>query len=901
MVTRSYLLWLILLVVLSRRSLSAATEDPVRTFVAEDSHGKAIRLRDDRRPALYTKLFGDCQGDSSLNITRFDAGYYKDNMTVAFHFEGSTAVQQDSVMLHIGVFAYGESRFDITLDPCLSNIKNLCPMRAETPIYANGIMPVGHDDVSGIPDIAFSIPDFEGQAMLRVFSNTTQSQIGCYSAVVTNGATFSHPIKISSVLGAFTAIAALSSTVVAIYGTDASSTRTHYAHSLSVFVVLSTFQHIYFTGALSMNWPSILAAFWSNYAWSAGMIYNQKMQDSINQFIGNDRGNISLVGGSQSGLASGTTDGGSNAFEIYHRDPVSRTLSPEILKQWDLSKRAENYLQVRDDAGASVGFPWYGSPVESGLPLPGNYSGFPGILSMERIPASNACMTGFLWVLVLLAGILTAIMAFKWLVEALILLKIVKTDRLALFRQNWLRYTWMAVGRSLFFAFFMMLFLAVFQFALGGTKGAIAIAALVFILFLVTLTGIAGYAIRCRLKIGHFIADRYVLVLEKRNRLKAIPLFKVTVANRADADDKGAQPATFMIRLPWWRIRHANFNSDQPNVHDDEDYLQKFGWLSARFRRTRWWFFAAWLIYELIRACLLGGASGHPMPQIIGLFAIELVALIAMAWMRPFEATRLNALMVYSLGFSKVSTVALASAFYPPFNLERITATVIGVIIIAIQAILTILLLIAIVVGAVSSYISITRHRRDDESRPRSWMPLRVKYIAHVDQKALDLPPPPKQTTTSETELLSSTFYVSSVRRYPKIEDEILHPGINNYNRSESTASIPYREQSSQTALAAIRSRAESARSNPSYYSSPYGVRPARSSISSRYITDTSERITNSGASVSGYSSTSTSTPPLRSWNYTPRNIIPPNTSSHPLTGVAGPSTTPPRGRRPTR
>jgi hypothetical protein len=78
--------------------LFAGAINAVQTFTVKDDHGRPIELRDDRRPALYTKNFGDCQGDSLLNLTRFDAGYYKDNMTVAFHFEGNTAIQQDTVM-----------------------------------------------------------------------------------------------------------------------------------------------------------------------------------------------------------------------------------------------------------------------------------------------------------------------------------------------------------------------------------------------------------------------------------------------------------------------------------------------------------------------------------------------------------------------------------------------------------------------------------------------------------------------------------------------------------------------------------------------------------------------------------------------------------------------------------
>lgn len=60
--------------------------------------GETVYLLDDRRPSLYTANFGDCLGSSLINVTRFDAAYYKDNMTVLFHLEGSTAVKNESLM-----------------------------------------------------------------------------------------------------------------------------------------------------------------------------------------------------------------------------------------------------------------------------------------------------------------------------------------------------------------------------------------------------------------------------------------------------------------------------------------------------------------------------------------------------------------------------------------------------------------------------------------------------------------------------------------------------------------------------------------------------------------------------------------------------------------------------------
>ncbi|KAH0254087.1 hypothetical protein KCU71_g22472, partial [Aureobasidium melanogenum] len=68
----------------------AAASD-TRYVTTTNAAGQTVYLADDRRPSLYTGQFGDCKGSSAVNVTRFDAAYYKDNMTVLFHLAGNTA------------------------------------------------------------------------------------------------------------------------------------------------------------------------------------------------------------------------------------------------------------------------------------------------------------------------------------------------------------------------------------------------------------------------------------------------------------------------------------------------------------------------------------------------------------------------------------------------------------------------------------------------------------------------------------------------------------------------------------------------------------------------------------------------------------------------------------------
>ena len=86
------------LVLLACQQVEAQSSEYPGWVEAFDQDGQQIWLRDNRKPSLYTGDFGDCQGDSVINVTRFDAAYYRDNMTVMFHLQGNTALTNESLM-----------------------------------------------------------------------------------------------------------------------------------------------------------------------------------------------------------------------------------------------------------------------------------------------------------------------------------------------------------------------------------------------------------------------------------------------------------------------------------------------------------------------------------------------------------------------------------------------------------------------------------------------------------------------------------------------------------------------------------------------------------------------------------------------------------------------------------
>lgn len=686
-------------------------------------------------------------------------------------------------------------------------------MNSSIPITGSATIPIGPNSISNVPNIAYSIPDFEGSATLRIFSNATQTQIGCFQAVMRNGHSFSHPAAVGSVLGVFTAVALAASFATAIYGVSVSEIRTHYAHSLSMLVVFEVFQSIFFSGALSLSWPSVLPAFWSNFAWASGQIHASTVIDSINNFVGVS-GNSSQVGGAGS---VDLNNAGGLETQIYGRsiDGSSEISFTEIIQRVTSSV----YKRVAKESSSQFSSNrWAGSPISPGLPLPGTIDGFVGVLAKIGVPAADAFLNGFLWFMILIVILIMAVVLFKWSLEFLVRFKMIQNDRFMLFRNYWLGFMGIIILRSMLIAFFMIMTLTLFQFSSGGKGGVLAIATIVFVIFFGGIFGTAFYACYSRLRLGKYTSEADRIHFQHKSVMRVIPWFK-TVRQSSLVNDDMKTKSAGSVSFP--RLHFANNDPENKSIHEDEGYIKRFGWLSSRFRRSRWWFTAVWVIYQFVRACFIGGARGDPAAQVFGLLIWEIIAFVAIIMINPFESVRNTALAVYMLGVSKVTTTGLSVAFLPQFKVARIPATAIGIVIIVIQGLLVIGLMILIALGAISTYMSVTRNR--EHVRPRDLETLRVKYFGIMDRKATDLPPPPPPAPEP---LKEPYFDVLTVRRAPKIEDEDVVPDIQD---------IPHQEPDPQPSVANRASRAGSVGSYRSTYGSvPFGARVHRASWSSR-------------------------------------------------------------------
>lgn len=145
-------------------------------------------------------------------------------------------------------------------------------------------------------------------------------------------------------------------------------------------------------------------------------------------------------------------------------------------------------------------------------------------------------------------------------------------------------------------------------------------------------------------------------------------------------------------------------------------------------------------------------------------------------------------------------------------------------------------MLIAVVVGAITSWMSVRRYKETENFHPRKLANKRTKYFAQIEQKSTDTPlekvkPAEPVVVADKSE---KYFSVTSIRRETKIEDDDIVE--DNFPLEEVEEKMPEEQRASMEThnVRASRpaSRAHSVRSQRSASNLPYGARRHRQSWS---------------------------------------------------------------------
>ncbi|EPX70832.1 Trp-like ion channel [Schizosaccharomyces octosporus yFS286] len=393
-----------------------------------------IKKRPDNR--LYTAEYTSCMQDSLVSFDRFDATYYSRNLSIVLDIHGRSNLDAN-VTFDIVVDAYGSQRARFTFDPCDMNLGNVCPIKKDSIIEAQGVLPISYQDVKMVPNLAWTIPDFEGFVKFRMYrtedlenSSINEAQsLACISASLKNGHTFQKRVILAlSIFSFCLAIVGFLGFCAIGMKHDLYMLRPVITNSMPSIQYIVDFLHcIVLTSAVGVEQPKILVSWSSNFAWIIGLIPDKKLKNSINSFLKHSGG-----------------------------DRNSRSI--------DIQRRTTTAFKSEDS-------------------IIGTYSGLVGLANKLHIPSNDLFTLSLIWFVIsigIIGGIMFGFLCINTLFQKLYFKHLPSCNNNAV--ECWKRLLCNALMKWVFLCLPILIMFSCFQFTLRDAYGPVILAAILLAL-----------------------------------------------------------------------------------------------------------------------------------------------------------------------------------------------------------------------------------------------------------------------------------------------------------------------------------------------------------------------------------------------------------------------------------
>ncbi|TGO46307.1 hypothetical protein BCON_0332g00070 [Botryotinia convoluta] len=152
-------------------------------------------------------------------------------------------------------------------------------------------------------------------------------------------------------------------------------------------------------------------------------------------------------------------------------------------------------------------------------------------------------------------------------------------------------------------------------------------------------------------------------------------------------------------------------DGDVSGLYEKKDNWLKYSMFYENYKKDFWWLFVPAIIYMFAKGCVLAAADGHGLTQTVAQLIIECLMLSLLLWSRPYERKSANVINMFVQAVRVLSVICIL-VFVEELGIAETTQTVTGVVLIAIQSVLTGTLAILIGVNAVISIIKQNPHRK---------------------------------------------------------------------------------------------------------------------------------------------------------------------------------------------
>ena len=399
-----------------------------------------------------------CKENSQLSPNNFDVVFNPDDRSL--HYTVDVATEMDGfIYADIDVWAYGFKVITKTVDLCSLNWKQFCPVHPGN-IQIDSIEYISKEYTDEIPGIAYTVPDIDGYAKVRVYSDQGE-YLACMQIFFTNGKTVTHN-GVKWVTAIIAGIGLLVSAVMSTFGNSTAASHIA-AVTVSLFlyfqsVVVVSMEHVH-------RVPPIAASWAENLAWSMGLIRVSFMQKIFRWYVQSTGGTPSLY------LTSKT-------LSILAQKRFD-SFVPSFLKKRDVYYDDNAIIVVDNDSGG-------GDDDDDGV-LFGNVNTliFRGIERLgHRLGIENTSIvcTGFTF-FVLCGYVLAGFIIFcKCAVDLCIRNGWMKKNKFQGFRRGWNVILKGALMRYIYIGFTQLLVLSFWEFTRNDSPAVVLIACLFFLL-----------------------------------------------------------------------------------------------------------------------------------------------------------------------------------------------------------------------------------------------------------------------------------------------------------------------------------------------------------------------------------------------------------------------------------
>ncbi|TQB74086.1 hypothetical protein MPDQ_005142 [Monascus purpureus] len=600
-------------------------------------------------PASATRLIRSnslnlCQQSTNFTATYFSAIFTPNNRSLLFNFDAVSQIT-GYVTADLTLTVYGYEAYKKSLNPCeYTDMSGLCPMNAGKLELTNSPIDVPADVIDDIPGIAYTVPDLDAKIRVVIKKNDTNEPITCVEANLSNGKTVYQP----GVSWATAVIAGLGMAASAITsGLGYSNTAAHVASgALSLFSFMQT-QAIF--GMTSVAMPPIVEAWTQNFQWSMGIIRIGFLQTICTWYQRS-------TGGTASTLLSELS-----------------TTSVEVLKhkKRSLASAAESISGTLVKRLADEGKATSGNAVVRGIARVGFKAG---------IEETNIFMTGLIFFVVFVCGVMLLVAGFKGICELLAKAGKMQTDKFQEFRNGWKVVMRGILFRLSLVAFPQMTVLGLWELTRRDSPAEVLLAIVMFLSVFVSLC---------------WAAVKVILLARRSMAMHKNPAYI---------------------------------------LYSDPACLNKWGFLYVQYRATAYYFLLPVLAYILIKGMFVALSQPAPVVQTIAFVVIETAMLIAVCVLRPWMDKKTNA---YNIAIAVVNFVnaILLLFFSNVFHQPGIVTGVMGVVFFVYNAVLSLILIILVLVASVYAVVSKnpdTRYQpmRDDRS---SFMKSQGQFTTELD------------------------------------------------------------------------------------------------------------------------------------------------------------------------